>query len=282
LASSSRSAKVILASRGLLDRLQLPGTARVVTRALRNARGEREVILSTGVQMKVDLADRVERLCAFRAYERHELAAFRARLRPGDVVLDVGAHVGYYALHAAAIVGAANVHAFEPDPRNAARLRANAELNGFTDLTVCQMAVSHAPGRATFRSVTTRGETGWGSLMVDAGEATRDVEVEVTSLDAYARDLGTVAMIKVDVQGAELEVLEGARAVLTASRPDVVLELCDVYWGSRQTTTVADVLAFMAEHGYLGHAIGRAGRLAPLGEVGREPLNALFTHREQA
>lgn len=250
--------RLVLASRGVIERLHLRGSQAVVERALRSARGDIDVTLATGVRMRVSLDDRVQRLSAFRLYERPELDLMRSVLRPGGTMFDLGAHTGTYALHAARAVGATGaVYAFEPLPSNAARLRENVALNGFTNLTVVEAAVSDVAGRTSFSSVEVAGESGWGSLVIDASDVTRAIDVEVVTLDAFAdaRGIERVDLIKLDIQGSELQALRGAEQLLRTSRPDVLCEVVDVYWGAGQTTTAADLTAFMTDLGYTSSPI---------------------------
>lgn len=76
--------------------------------------------------------------------------------------------------------------------------------------------------------------------------------MDVITLDDYAAraNLRRVDLIKLDVQGAELQALQGAAQLLQAHGPSVLCELVDVYWGSSQTTTSADLLRFMNALGY--------------------------------
>lgn len=271
-----------LALRRPLDRLQLPGTRIVVERLLGGADGSIEAKLSTGVRMRLDLADRVQRLEAFRAYERRELALVRAQLRPGDTVLDVGAHVGYYALHAAYAVGpTGQVHAFEPVPANAARLRANVELNEFANVVVNEVAVSAASSREWLGIVDIRGESGWSSLLVAGRENSRDVEVETVTLDGYARDAEMIdaALIKIDVQGKEMDVLLGGRELLSGAGPDVLCE-ADPYWLGEAGRTPEELIAFMRDLGYRAWGVPARGHPVPISRDELPSLNVYFTKRK--
>ena len=131
---------------------------------------------------------------------------------PGDVVYDVGAHIGFFSVCAARL--GAVVYAFEPVPENAARLRDNVALNGL-EIHVVEAAawaesgsVGLVPGDSDFEARAT------------SGNGTPSV-----SLDAFAAGEPAPALIKLDVEGAEAEVLRGARRLLAEARPVLVCEL---------------------------------------------------------
>jgi len=108
------------------------------------------------------------------------------------------------------------VAAFEAHPRNAAFLREHVRLNRLANVQVVEAAVARAPGRARFG-----GGTGTGTGRLDPRG---DFEVEAVSLDAFCAgpDKGPDA-VKLDVEGAELDVLEGSRQVLRGARPALFL-----------------------------------------------------------
>jgi FkbM family methyltransferase len=152
------------------------------------------------------------------SYEPEQSAAIQQMVAPGDVFYDVGAAVGYYSLLAAMLVGRrGRVMAFEPDARNAAFLRRHVMLNGQKNVTVHQVAVSNREGCAQFACGT---GTGTGHLS-DAGDTT----VSLCRLDGIAQQSAMPTHIKIDVEGAELQVLEGATRVLAAARPVLFLSL---------------------------------------------------------
>ncbi|MCA1834592.1 MAG: FkbM family methyltransferase [Actinobacteria bacterium] len=270
-----------LALRAPLDRMQLPGTRIVVERLLAGSNGTIEAKLATGVRMRLDLGDRIQRLEAFRAYERRELSLVRSLLRPGDVVIDVGAHVGYYALHAARRVGpSGEVHAFEPVGANAARLRENIELNGFRNVVVNECAAGASAGRARFGVVKIEGESGWSSLLVAGRETADDIEIDVVTLDDYvvSASLPTVSFIKIDVQGNELDVLRGAASLLERFGPDVMCE-AEVYWLEATGRSPAELLGFMRGLGYRAWGVPARGPAALVRGDELPSLNLFFTKR---
>lgn len=178
------------------------------------------VTMPDGVRISLDLHTAFDPL--YQIYEARDYAVLDPFVpREGDVVLDLGANVGIYALWAAARVGPeGRVVAVEPHPGNFALLRSNAEANGFSWLTPVQAAAADAPGRARLyihpRAINF-------SLVRTAEEF---VDVEVLTVDGLAERLGLsrVAIVKVDVEGSEPAVLKGARGVLERHKPFVALE----------------------------------------------------------
>jgi FkbM family methyltransferase len=144
-------------------------------------------------------------------------------LKAGMVFVDVGANKGDFTLLAATLVGPTGlVHAFEPAPGNVAMLRQSIAANGLTNIRVHDLALSDASGEATLYLAGRR--SGWHSLI--GGLPDRDagtVCVRTRRLDDF--DLGSVHAIKIDVEGAEQMVLEGARETLVRNRPIVLVDL---------------------------------------------------------
>ena len=150
-------------------------------------------------------------------YEPEQTRVFQEHVRPGATVLDVGAHVGYYTVLSAVLAGPRGaVWAFEPNPANARFLRRHVQINGLANVHVTEAAVAAAEGVARFDF-----GTGSGTGRLAAGGA---LEVRTLRLDDFC-DAHAVApsAIKVDVEGAEREVLEGARDTLARHRPVLFL-----------------------------------------------------------
>jgi FkbM family methyltransferase len=143
--------------------------------------------------------------------ERHVAELFEQSVPHGGLVLDVGAHLGYFSLLAAR--RGAKVIAFEPNPETLGFLRDNLRANGVEDrVTVVTKALAGEPGRRTF-FLSPAGDTS--SLNRLAGTVA-EVEVEVTTADAVV-DGRSVDVIKMDVEGAELEALAGMEASIAAA-----------------------------------------------------------------
>ncbi len=153
----------------------------------------------------------------FGTYEPAQTKLFAELVKPGDVVYDIGAHFGYYTLLGSKIAGrSGRVIAFEPSPSNLARLYRHIELNRCTNVKVLELAVSDHEGTAHFE---TRTGSGVGHLAADG-----PLEVKLTSLDAL-KDLPAPNVMKIDVEGAEVQVLRGMRAILGTAKPIIFLSL---------------------------------------------------------
>ena len=183
--------------------------------------------------MLVCTDDAVGRVLAISGvWEPNVTAAFRRSLGPGDVCLDVGAHIGYYTLLASRLVGRdGHVYAFEPSQPNYEALSTNLSRNGVDNVTALQVAVGPAAGRATlFEGPGTN--SGGATLRRDLAERRpvrpQKLEVEVRPIAAAVpeRELARIRVVKIDVEGSELEVLRSMTPVFEAGAPlAVFLEL---------------------------------------------------------
>jgi len=191
-------------------------------------------ISSVGGKLVVDTGDVVGRvLTASGVWEPHVTEAFRARLGAGAVCVDVGAHVGYYTLLAAKLVGpGGKVYAFEPSPRVYRALEQNLARNDVTNVTALNVAAGAGCSTGTLYELA-EGSSGNSSLsprLLDSphgGTADEYVSVEVEICAADSRvppeELTRVRMIKIDVEGYEVEALRGVERILAAGSPIAVI-----------------------------------------------------------
>ena len=155
-------------------------------------------------------------------------SALKTLVRPGAVVYDIGSNVGFLAMIAARLVGpSGRVLAFEPLPENFERLKHNAGLNHFDNIQAFNLALADYDGAASF--LTSR-ECTWGKLAsvqgtVGAESGRREVNVACLDSIAERERLPAPDLIKIDVEGAEVEVLEGAKMTIQKSRPILMIEL---------------------------------------------------------
>jgi FkbM family methyltransferase len=186
--------------------------------------------LDGGLRLYVDLADHAIGLQIVRGcYETAEIRFVRDLLAPGDTVVDAGANIGFFTMHMAAAVGAAGrVFAFEPLDPNADLLGRSIAENQFASRVVFQRAAlgaSSGTALLTFPAETLNSGGAYvlppdGSAL--AGHLQR--QVPVVALDDV--DLRRpVRFIKMDVEGAEPQVLQGARRLMLEDRPVILTEL---------------------------------------------------------
>jgi FkbM family methyltransferase len=147
----------------------------------------------------------------------------RGTVRPGSVVVDVGANIGYNAVHAARLAGAGGrVIAVEPTPDNLAVLHANVAACGLANVAVEPVAAGRT---RAFRELYVRGDTSAvNSLFSEScyAHVTSVLEVRVVPLDDLVT--GTADVVKIDVEGAELEVLHGMTRLLREPRTVLIVE----------------------------------------------------------
>lgn len=184
-----------------------------------------------GLDLQLDLADGASRVAYFTGgVERPLVELLRQELRPGDVVADIGAHVGFTALSAAKVLvglgGGGVVHAFEGSPDTAARLRRHVAMNQLEDeVNVVEVVLWDRVGRATLRADAYFGRTD-PSTRTLYGDGVEVAEaVPAITFDSWADlvALGRLDVVKLDVEGAEVAVLDGMREALCRFRPRLVL-----------------------------------------------------------
>jgi FkbM family methyltransferase len=181
---------------------------------------ETEVEVIGGSRMVVRTDDLVGRVIAISGmWEPNLTALFKSALAPGDVCIDVGAHIGYYTLLAARTVGAGGrVYAFEPSPANYRALRQNIELNMLTNVTASEIAAGAEKRRATLYEGPAS-NTGMATLnealAAKSAVPLHETSVEVAPLASLVpeEEWDRIGVIKIDVEWDELDVLRGLQPV---------------------------------------------------------------------
>lgn len=177
-------------------------------------------VLPGGGEVLCDLSIPYEAVVWLGKEEQRELEILHRLLRPGDVFVDCGANIGIWTLTAASAVGLRGwVHAFEPNPATVRKLTGNISRSGFENVNVVPAAVGRTEGELLLRC---EAEHNLSRIVGEPDAGT--VPVRVVPLD---RTLGTerTAGCKIDVEGAELDVLAGAERILATSRPWICVEL---------------------------------------------------------
>jgi len=239
--------------RAVTTRLPRVRGAGIIGNVVRDVYARRErprvVVDVGGVLMELDPSENVDGSLLFcpQLYDHRELAMLLPALRPGDVFVDVGAHIGVYALFAARRVApGGRVIAIEADPRNHDRLVGNIRRNPTLEVGTACVAVSDADGSARLALNTTGNRSG--NSMLGAGDDT--IEVACRPLAAVLGGLGVdrVDGMKLDIEGMEYRVLRRYLADVPASgRPRIIALEHQTHWIG---AAGGDAMALLREAGY--------------------------------
>jgi FkbM family methyltransferase len=219
-----------------------------------------------GIRFDCDLDDKLGRAIYYSGCDFADLRALRRLVQQGSVVLDVGANIGYYSLLFAK--WRAVVHAFEPFPETAHKLRRNLELNPALRVTMWEVALSDHEGSVSMAVPDT---TNCGCNFLVAGSG----NIPTTRLDAFIQNHGLkrLDLIKVDIEGSEMAFLEGAAETIAAFRPRLMIEI-NPSTLQRFGKTSADLVGLLGTYRYRLATATTIGRFKPLDRLpvyGQEP-----------
>ncbi len=210
-------------------------------------------------------------------WEPLETSIVEGELKEGDVVLDIGANIGYYTILAARRVGpGGRVFAFEPDPRNFALLQKNLRANRCANVHVERKAVSDCTGTIMlYLDELNKGD----HAIYDVG-GRRSIEVGAVRLDDYFSDYtGKIDLIKIDVQGAEGRVLRGMPGLLEKNKQ---VRIITEFWPHRLAECgipSEEFIGALAAHGFTLYNINEESKRVErttaselLGAFGGDPV----------
>src|SRR5580658_3805343 len=237
------------------------GKVRVVNSLWRAAVGDRSThrmaTLKYGrFKMPCDLGEMLQRQFYFfgtYSLEEDMLRCWETAAKGAKLIFDVGANAGIYSLAALAIQPNAIVHAFEPTPEIAARLRATAKLNGLDHLHIHEAAVHNKNGQATLKRC--RGELGTNEGMNfisrDLGDSGTE-RVQTVCVDQLCRDhsINHIDLLKLDIQGHEHSALEGAEGLIKSGNIGIIF--LELNWAKSAGTTCAatESIRLLEQGGY--------------------------------
>lgn len=186
--------------------------------------------------------------CWLGTFEADKVAAFKSEIRRESIVFDLGANAGVYTLLSATRAAAGHVYSFEPLDRNLEFLRRHIELNRFTNCTVIPAAVHSSSGWAQFAE----GPTPEMAALTTGGT----LRVKTVALDELRQSATLPApdLIKMDIEGNELEALHGATRLLESDRPVV-------YVAAHSSNLQRDCAEFLRNLGYSVALVPGSNRL---------------------
>jgi len=207
--------------------------------------------LHNGQKLKVDLSSTVGRSIYLRGcYEYDVEKELKKNLNPGDVFFDIGANVGYFTLTSQELVGEkGEVHSFEPHDRAFSLLQESVKSNKCDNIFLNKTALSDKEKAVEFVSLK---DSAFSWTQQERNNSSPSVTIKTTTLDKYINDINLnrkIKSLKIDVEGAEYNVLLGAKELLMSQSPYLILEVQD--WSlSRFGYSVDDIFTFLDKCGY--------------------------------
>lgn len=223
-------------------------------------------------------------LMNFRAYETLETEFLKAITQDDGVILDIGANCGWYALALARHCPSVRIHAFEPIPHTFGILERNIRHNGLLNIEAHRLAFSNQ--EATLEFLYTPNCSGATSQVLagqpGSRESLRKVACHATTLDSFCTQNALAPqIIKCDVEGAELMVIQGGEAMLAKHRPVILIELLRK-WAKQFDYHPSEVVKRLASLGYQAYTLSEEGlRPCPGIDEQTQETNFVFVHGQK-
>lgn len=224
---------------------------RIKKYALENFRTS--IVNIQGNEMILDSKDGMQ-LSIHGIHEPTETNKIKNEINSGDVILDIGANIGYYTLMFARLVGKnGQVYAFEPEQYNFNLLKENITLNNYNNVQIEQVAVSNFNGKATLHI--SKNKTGMHRLHQSV-YCENSTEVDVLKIDDYLmkKNIKKIDFIKIDVEGAELDVLQGMINTIIQNKVKLLLEFIPENLVEHMAIPM-ELLKFLTDHNFEIYAI---------------------------
>ncbi len=190
-------------------------------------------------------------------YEKFETKLIKNEIKQDDIVLDLGANIGYYTLIFAKLVGEnGKVFAFEPDPTNFALLKKNVKINDYKNIVLINKAVSNKTGKLKlFLCEDNKGD----HRIYDSKDDRKFIEIESIRLDDYFKNQNNkINFIKMDIQGAEYRAVKGMRVLLNENEN---VKILSEFWPiglKKSGVEPIEFLKLLLQHGFKINDINKA------------------------
>lgn len=190
----------------------------------------------------------------FGFWEKELGSILKKYLRKGSVFLDIGGNIGYHTLFAAACLeGSGKVYSFEPIPRLARQLKESVDINGFSNVEVCNFGLAEHDENNI--AIYLRDENIGGSSLfryqdIELVKVRGTEKINVKKLDSFLPETVDVNLIKIDVEGYEYEVLKGAAKLLERKHPVIIMEFSPIFYTQESQQKSYEIISFLEKLGY--------------------------------
>lgn len=191
-------------------------------------------------------------------YEPYLKINYKKLIKPGDIVLDVGANIGFHSLYFAELTGlTGKVFSFEPIQINFNAFIHNLSLNNFPQIMPQQIALGNENNLIAIHLDLEEQNPGAFNLLA---KGAKNYEIKCEKGDDFLNNLGIekVSFMKIDVEGYEFEVLKGLKDTINRSRPIINFEY-DKNYQSLNNTNPLSIFSFLREMNYTFHKIDGYG-----------------------
>lgn len=203
-----------------------------------------------GINYCLDISDIIDWYIYY-GFKEKSRTHFYELIKTGHQVIDIGANNGDVSLHAARLLaGSGYVYSFEPDPWNFKRFMENLSLNNLKNITAYNMGIGNSTGTADLAVIDDRNR-GMNRISSFVNEDSPFNPVEIIRLDDFVQQQvsGKIDIVKIDVEGYEMKVLEGAKVTIETHGPILFIELDDSNL-KEQGSSAAELIAFLERRNY--------------------------------
>ena len=219
-----------------------------------------------GFNILLDHRVRQHRMMYYGMYEENIMNFLKERIRPGDVVLDPGANIGYVTAHCLGLVGpSGHVHSFEPSPSANAHIRSCNSVADHPNWSLWDMALTDHEGSETFNDTPRVMVFGYACLSGAADPEDKvPHEVQVTTVDAFCaqQDIERVRFLKLDIEGSEWPALKGASRMIAKKAIDIIMVETSMPGNGRKIAQRIDTM--LRDAGYHSFHVHRNGEVHPM------------------
>ena len=166
-----------------------------------------------------------KRLVRYGIHEENETNLVKSKIKEGEIVVDIGANIGYYSLIFAKLVGkSGKVFAFEPEPKNFHLLQKNLKTNSYENVTIEKKGISDKNGKSKF--YISERNVGAHSIFPHTKYHKSFIDVEIVTLDDYfhKKEIDKISFVKIDVEGGEVAILRGMSCILANENLKILIE----------------------------------------------------------